>query len=113
MNRIFILEDDKTMQFLYTKMLKDYEVTIVNSVSEAFAITEKNRNFDLYIIDVFIKNNKNNGLDFAATIRNKPVIICTAFNLDFVTENLESFKDYTYIQKPINPSEFIKTIEEL
>jgi len=109
MNKILILEDDKNTILLYKKLLKDYDLSIAYSVSQAIEFLEYNT-YDLFILDVYINKSKFTGLDFAKFIKGK-ILICTGFNIDYLRE--VGYKDYNYLQKPIEVKDFKNYIDNL
>jgi DNA-binding response OmpR family regulator len=82
MNRILIVDDEKSIQLLFADELTEegYEVITTGDGSGLMGLIEKKRP-DLVVLD--IKLGKNDGLDLLQDIRNTyydlPVIMCTAY----------------------------------
>jgi len=80
MNKILIVDDDDSIQMLYTYELTEegYEVITCGSGSQPMALIEKKRP-DLIVMEIHL--DKINGLDLLQEIRNTyynlPVILCT------------------------------------
>lgn len=110
MNKILILEDDSFAVKLYQTLLKDYNIDIAYNVSQAVKLIEA-QSYDLFILDVYIDNSRLTGLDFAKLVENKNVIICTSLDTSYLKQT--NYKNYTYVQKPIEVKEFKDLIEKL
>jgi DNA-binding response OmpR family regulator len=82
MNRILIVDDEKSIQLLFADELTEegYEVITTGDGSELIGMIEKWRP-DLVVLD--IKLGENDGLDLLQDIRNTyydlPVVMCTAY----------------------------------
>ncbi len=82
MNRILIVDDEKSIQLLFADELTDegYEVITTGDGSGLMGLIEKKRP-DLVVLD--IKLGENDGLDLLQDIRNTyydlPVVMCTAY----------------------------------
>ena len=82
MNRILILDDDRSIQLLYEDELTEagYEVITSGDGSRLLELIERKRP-DLIVLD--IRLGEYNGLDLLRYIRNRyinlPVILCTAY----------------------------------
>jgi DNA-binding response OmpR family regulator len=105
--RILILEDDEIIQILYTKVLTDYHVTIVDNIADAIAMSETCE-YDLYIVDLMFREEIGSGMDFIKT-GISPYIIVSAVQL--LPNNLENKIDY--IRKPFRNKELLEKIKEL
>ncbi len=82
MNRILIVDDEKSIQLLFADELTEegYEVITTGDGSGLMGLIEKKRP-DLVVLD--IKLGTNDGLDLLQDIRNTyydlPVVMCTAY----------------------------------
>jgi len=82
MNKVLVLDDDKSIQMLYADELTEegYEVITSGDGSRLMELIEQKRP-DLVVMD--IRLSKHNGLDLLQDIRNTyynlPVILCTAY----------------------------------
>ena len=82
MNKILIVDDDKTIQMLYADELDEegYDVFTIGDCTRVMAVIQEKRP-DLIVMET--KLGRYNGLDLLQDIRNKyhelPVILCTAY----------------------------------
>jgi DNA-binding NtrC family response regulator len=108
---ILILEDDEITVKLYKKNLEEFTLHIASNFREAITLIEGNNPFDLYILDMVLKQSKFNGNMLIPFCGNKPIIICTALNLKFaITEKHENVE---YIQKPLRNDQFKAKVKKL
>lgn len=83
MNRILIVDDDKSIQMLFSDELSEegYEVVTTGDAAEVMALIKEKRP-DLVVLD--IRLGRDSGLDLLVEIRNTyynlPVILCTAYS---------------------------------
>jgi len=105
--KIFILEDDKVTLMMYTRIFKNYDITMSTTVEDAITICT-NTKFDLYIVDILILGSSLSGEDLI-NLDISPVLVITAFRLD-------EFKHYShinYIRKPTKPSTLLAVVENI
>ena len=106
MKKILIVDDDESVQFLFSEELieEGYEVLKSGDGSHVLELIEK-ESPDLIVMD--IKLGKCNGLDLLQDIRNQyynlPVILCTAYPT-FKYDMKSIAADY-YVVKSYNLSE--------
>ena len=110
MSKILILEDSSETASLYQYILKEYDLDIAYNVSQAVKLIES-VNYDLFILDVFIDHSRLTGLDFAKLVDNKNVIICTSLDISYLKQT--NYKNYTYVQKPIEVKQLKKLVKNM
>ncbi len=108
---ILILEDDEIAIKLYKKNLEDYTLHIATNFREAITLIEGNNPFDLYILDMVLKQSKFTGDMLIPFCEDKPIIVATALNLKFAI--LEKYDNVEYIQKPIRNEQFKTKVKQL
>ena len=112
MNRILIVDDEKSIQLLFADELTEegYEVITTGDGSELMELIEQWRP-DLVVLD--IKLGENDGLDLLQDIRNNyynlPVVMCTAYP-DFKYDLKSIAADY-YVVKSSDLRELKKKIK--
>ena len=106
MAKIFIVDDEEHIRFLYSEELTDagYEVITADSGLGLMERIEKEKP-DLVVLD--IKMVDYNGLDLLQDIRNKfynlPVVLCTAY--DTFKEDMKSIAADFYVIKSFDLTE--------
>lgn len=115
MNRLLIVEDDKTLLEGLGYILKELEYSIftAQTIKEAYAILEK-ANVDLILLDCNLPDG--NGYDFCEAIRESyhgKVLILTARNTE--VDEIKAFKVGAddYISKPFSTAVLIERIKNL
>lgn len=103
MNKILLLEDDITLGNGIKMVLKDEQVTLVNTLKDAREIL-KNNEFDLLILDINLPDGS--GLDLMKEQKNlnseTPIILLTANDMEIdIVSGLELGAD-DYITKPFS-----------
>ena len=103
MNKILLLEDDITLGNGINMVLKDEQVTLVNTLKDAREIL-KNNEFDLLILDINLPDGS--GLDLMKEQKNlnseTPIILLTANDMEIdIVSGLELGAD-DYITKPFS-----------
>lgn len=103
MNKILLLEDDITLGNGIKMVLKDEQVTLVNTLKDARK-TLKNNEFDLLILDINLPDGS--GLDLMKEQKNlnseTPIILLTANDMEIdIVSGLELGAD-DYITKPFS-----------
>ena len=112
MNRILIVDDEKSIQLLFADELTEegYEVITTGDGSGLMGMIEKKRP-DLVVLD--IKLGENDGLDLLQDIRNTyydlPVVMCTAYP-DFKYDLKSIAADY-YVVKSSDLRELKRKIK--
>lgn len=117
--KILLVEDNKINVEITIKILEEIgiECDVANNGTEAIKkIEEMGRdNYSLILMDIHMP--KYNGYEISKIMKydlgvNVPIIALTATNItdEIVAENKENIAGY--IQKPIRPNEFKKTIQE-
>ena len=114
MTRILIVEDDvafcKMLQTFLEK--KDFEVSVVFTVAEAFQLLEKNK-FEIILSDVRLPDRE--GLEILATVKEKnlrcQVIMMTSYAEIRMAVNAMKEGAFDYISKPFNPETILQTIQ--
>ena len=116
MNKILLVEDDKSFGYVLSEYmkLKNYDVTWKESVDDAIKVLSKS-SFDIAILDINLKNKT--GYDIADTIiHNKypvPFIFLTARDL-----KIDQLKGYQYgaeeyVTKPIDEEILLAKVEAI
>lgn len=95
MKKILILEDDSILKSLYSVILKDYVINIVDDVKSAIQLSKENH-YDLFITDLRLNGSDETGVDFIKT-GIAPVLIVSAVDL----HQMSFGKPMNYLQKPI------------
>lgn len=117
MKRILVLEDEGAIREFIIINLKrvGYDVTEAASGEEALSIFEKDRGFDIAVLDVMLPGI--DGIEVCKTLREKSsdigIIILTAKSqeLDKVTGIMSGADDY--LTKPFSPLELIVRVDSL
>lgn len=113
--KIFLLEDDSAiaMGLSYSLENEGYEITLAQSVNQAFEIIDKEE-FSLYILDLTLPDG--NGYDVCKKIKSKgdlPVIFLTAYDDEVnVVMGFELGAD-DYITKPFRVKELLVRIKSV
>ena len=113
--KIFLLEDDSAiaMGLSYSLENEGYEITLAQSVKQAFEIIDKEE-FSLYILDLTLPDG--NGYDVCKKIQSKgdlPVIFLTAYDDEVnVVMGFELGAD-DYITKPFRVKELLVRIKSV
>lgn len=113
--KIFLLEDDNAiaMGLSYSLENESYDVTLAQSVKQAFEIIDKEE-FSLYILDLTLPDG--NGYDVCKKIKSKgdfPVIFLTAYDDEVnVVMGFELGAD-DYITKPFRVKELLVRIKSI
>ena len=109
-----IIEDNLITQSILKKMAESLgiEVTVAGTVMEA-AYHCQDITFDIVLIDWHLPNQS--GLEFikqANSYQCKPkrMIICTAFELDFIKSQVTSDISFEYLSKPLTKSKLFQTL---
>ena len=109
---ILVLEDSDLSYKLTSLFLKGYNLFRARTASEALKLIEEYEEFDLYVLDVFIKGSKFNGLDIIKLLdKDSKVLIYTALDMSYIMEN--KYTQYFYLQKPVTQKEFKKRVEDI
>lgn len=109
---ILVLEDDESSYKLISLVLNGYNVFRAKNIIEAINLLEKHEYFDLYILDVFIRGSKFNGLDLIKLVdKNSKILIYTALDINYIMEH--KYNEYFYIQKPVKPAVFKRCINNI
>lgn len=115
MNKLLIVEDDKTLLEGLEYILKELEYAIiaVQTKKEAFEVLEK-ENIDLILLDCNLPDGS--GYDFCETIRDSyhgKVLVLTARNTEI--DEIKAFKVGAddYISKPFSTAVLIERIKNL
>ncbi len=117
MNRILLLEDDESLTdgLQYFLKKKGFEVTIVQTVGEAFSRLEKAEGYDLLILDVSLPDGT--GFEVCERVRSRgdhtPILFLTAADEElWVIRGLDSGGD-DYVTKPFKLGELCSRIRAL
>lgn len=119
MKKIFLLDDDQTMQELLKTLLQmdGYKVLTTNN-KENIIDKIKSEKPDLVLLDVLLKNKnrlENNGIDILKEIRSDPdlkdIHVIMTSGIDFREKCLRSGAD-DFVLKPFMPEELIAKIRE-
>lgn len=116
--KILIVEDDNDTLLFYKLFLgKLYNLETCKSDTAFYELINKN-NFDLVIMDIGIKGQKN-GLDLTADLRSMekyekvPIICLSAHVLPQDKKNAYSSGVNVFLEKPVENKLLLKTIKEL
>ena len=115
---IIIIEDNKFMLSLLTKILSDdFAVHTFTCPNEAKYWIREGNNVDVIISDINL--DQSNGIDFAKDMksdehfRNIPFIFLSGMDEKEVNYDSEDLKYDAYINKPFNPGLLIDQIKEV
>jgi len=108
---IFILEDDENAIKIYKKNLEGYTLHLASNFREAITLIEGNNPFDLYILDMLLKQSKFTGDFLIPFCENKPIIIATALNLKFAIT--EKYDNVEYMDKPLRNEQIKAKVKQL
>lgn len=115
MSKILLVDDEKSIRITFSKFLGNagFEVLPAENVEKALEIIEKNPP-DVVITDIIMPHYT--GMDLLQKIKEKaldiPVIIMTGEpSIDTATFSLR-YKAYDYLQKPVNKSDLVHTVEK-
>ena len=108
---ILILEDDEVLLKLFRKLLEEYNVHTATNFREAITLIEGNNPFDLYILDVLLKQSKFTGDMLIPFCGNKPIIVTTGLDLKFAIT--EKYENVEYMQKPIKNEKLKIKVKQL
>ena len=116
--RILVVEDNQVNQKVVTTVLrkKGYAIELANDGTEALAKLEKNRNFDLILMDVQMP--VLDGLEATRLIRQNPrwkhlpIVAMTAHAMNGDRERCLAAGMDGYISKPVHPSHLVETVDE-
>jgi len=109
---ILVLEDDDMNYRLIELFLKGHKLFRARFAHEALKLIEEHDEFDLYILDIFLKESRFNGLDIIKLLdSNSKILIYTALDIGYVIQN--KYSNYAYLQKPVTQKEFRKCIEDI
>jgi CheY-like chemotaxis protein len=116
--RVLLAEDNPVNQKVATRLLerRGHEVTVANNGLEAISLAEQDA-FDLILMDVQMP--EMDGLEATARIRAiqkesgvyVPIIAMTAYAMTGDREKCLNAGMDGYVNKPINPEEFVATVE--
>lgn len=104
--RILVLEDDKTLAFIYMMFLEDIgykDVLLFESAEEALAQIES-INPDIALVDISLSG-KMQGIEFATVLQSEydvPVIYITGHTEDNIVQKAIRSNSYGYLIKPID-----------
>lgn len=120
MKKILIVDDEpdvaSTVEFNLKESDGKYEVTCVNSGKKCLELLEKNQIPDLILLDIMMP--EMNGWEVFNKIKENqawakiPIIFLTA-RIDRTAENAGSFLGDDYIEKPYDPSDLKKRIDNV
>ncbi|HPJ21127.1 MAG TPA: response regulator [Clostridia bacterium] len=115
MAKILLVDDEKSIRITFSKFLGNagFEVIPAENVDKALEIIEKNEP-DVVVTDIIMPHYT--GMDLLQKIKEKaldiPVIIMTGEpSIDTATFSLR-YKAYDYLQKPVNKSDLVHTVEK-
>lgn len=107
MNRIFIVEDDKLLTLVTTKMLERLGYKVVGSAASGGDALKKieSLNPDVVMLDYQLKGDLT-GADILQTLRknknNVPVIFLSGLNIDLYKSDISDYGSIEYLVKPVN-----------
>ena len=113
--RIFIVEDDRTLLPMFQDLVRNLGYTVAGSAStgeDAIASVVKVRP-DLVLMDIRIGGNID-GIQAADEIRARlaiPILYMTAYDEQQLLERAKGTEPYAYLLKPINPRELRVALE--
>ena len=112
---ILIVDDDPDIHQLVRHILarRGYDLTSAGTASDAFALLQRQPDFDLLLLDLGLPDM--NGLELLARLRTASlaarVIIITADNTPEAVIRALRQQAYDYVRKPFSPQEIDTTIE--
>ena len=116
MNRILLVEDDRTTQHLLGSILKSggYEVTAVDDGAAALELLRA-REFDLVLTDIWMP--QMNGLDLLAEMRQlkqQPrAVVLTSDNTPETLLRALKERAYQFLTKPVQAKELLELVESV
>ncbi|MCX6667397.1 MAG: response regulator [Euryarchaeota archaeon] len=118
--KIFVVDDEpdvaSTVEFNLKESDGEYEVTCVNSGKKCLELLEKNQIPDLILLDIMMP--EMNGWEVFNKIKENqawakiPIIFLTA-RIDRIAENAGSFLGDDYIEKPYDPTDLKKRVDNV
>jgi DNA-binding NtrC family response regulator len=114
MSRILVIDDQADVRAMIAIVLRVHHFEIVEADSAAAGLKAfENSNFDVAIVDIFLKGT--NGFDLIKMMRERSpnlriVAISGMTALDFVS-SLPEFSDIVCLQKPFRPNDLVRAIE--
>ncbi|HSW48039.1 MAG TPA: response regulator [Candidatus Saccharimonadales bacterium] len=117
MNKVLIVEDDKTLREMYVEILKSGDFTIDTAIDGTEAL-HKIKSFrpDAILLDLFIP--KINGMDLLKSIKTNPatknikVIVSTNVHVN-QEELLQNGAEYVLLKAEYNPEQLTQKIQEI
>ena len=113
MSRILVIDDQADVRAMIAIVLRVHHFEIVEADSAAAGLKAfENSNFDVAIVDIFLKGT--NGFDLIKMMRERSpnlriVAISGMTALDFVSSSPE-FSDVVCLQKPFRANELVRAI---
>ena len=118
MNKVLIVEDDKVLSLLLTKMIQKMEMNVVATVTEGREAIRyaKELNPDLILMDIMLEDDID-GIDAISTLQNDkvniPVIFITGNSDSYNRERANAIEFVDYLVKPINYNILKESVEKI
>lgn len=118
MKKVLIVEDDKVLSLLLTKMMQKMEISVVGAVTEGREAIRcaKTLNPDLILMDVMLEDDID-GIQAISTLQNDkvniPVIIVTGNSDAYNRKRADDVEYVDYLVKPINYSILKQSIDKI
>lgn len=107
MNKVLIVEDDKVLSLLLTKMMQKMDMQVIATVTEGREAIRcaKEMNPDLILMDIMLEDDVD-GIEAVSTLQseqvNIPVIFITGNSDAYNRERANAIEYVDYLVKPIN-----------
>jgi CheY-like chemotaxis protein len=115
MQKILVIEDELSLQYLYAEILDGFEVTQALTGHEALEILDGQSDYDLYVVDIHLHDL--DGFEIIRKIRSKnaaaKVIIGTGFSLESLSQKIAEVHPNFVFSKPFKVLEFRNKVKEL
>jgi DNA-binding NtrC family response regulator len=116
-NKLLLLEDEVTILESYGQILVNngYEVFLAKTYDEAIRLIEE-YDFDVVILDIFLKERRENGLDVALFAKERhnstQAVIFTGRPDTETMARATQLEVYEYLIKPVEPDTLLKSISK-
>lgn len=112
MNKILIIEDDKDINSMLTKLLEINNYSVVNAYTGLEGVSKHNSSIDLIILDLMLPyKNGNEIVKDLKNIKDVPILVTTAITEMDTKLDLFDLGVEDYITKPFNNDELLARIK--
>lgn len=111
--KIAIIDDNKFDSLIEKDLFRKYEIKNVDCYTSGKALLEKNKKYDIYLIDIVLKNEFGENVirDVRKTNPKSLIIATTGLNNPNTLANILNCGANDYITKPINEQLFISKLK--